>query len=159
MPAENEQGYDRRRGPRDRTLRVGDREREAVAAILRQQHVEGRLDTVEFQERLERCLAAKTYRELDQLTADFPSQETEQGRGARARAWPSWPLAPLPLAVIPLAVIAAIVLSGGHLFWLVFPVFFFLVARPLLWRSIGRHRGYGFRGCGPRSSTRTETPL
>jgi Domain of unknown function (DUF1707) len=159
MPAENEQGYDRRRGPRDRTLRVGDREREAVGAILRQQHVEGRLDAAEFQERLERCLAAKTYRELDQLIADFPSQETGQGRGERARAWPSWRLAPLPLAVIPLALIAAIVLSGGHRFWLVFPVFFFLVARPLLWRSMGGRRGYGLWGCGAGSSARPETRL
>lgn len=159
MPAENEQGYDRRRGPRDRTLRVGDREREAVGAILRQQHVEGRLDAVEFQERLDRCLAAKTYRDLDDLIADFPSHDAGQARDGRPSAWPPWRLAPIPLALIPLALVAAIVLSGGHLFWLVFPVFFFLVARPLLWPSMGRHRGYGFRGCGPRSSTRTETLL
>ena len=46
MPAENENAYDRR-GPRDRSLRVGDREREAVAAILRRHHVEGREPAVE----------------------------------------------------------------------------------------------------------------
>jgi hypothetical protein len=158
MPAENENAYDRRRGPRDRSLRVGDREREAVAAILRRQHVEGRLDAVEFQERLDRCLAAKTYGDLDRLIADFPGQEEGQGRGGRASAWPRWPVASLPLALIPLALVAAIVLSGGHAFWLVFPLFFFVV-RPLLWRSVWRRTGYGFRGCAARSSTRIETPL
>ena len=159
MPAENENAYDRRRGPRDRSLRVGDREREAVAAILRRQHVEGRLDAVEFQERLDRCLAAKTYGELDRLIADFPGQEEGQGRGAWASARPRWPVAPLPLTLISLAaLIAAIILSGGHLFWLAFPLFFFVV-RPLLWRSLGHRSGYGFRGCAARSSTRTETPL
>jgi uncharacterized protein DUF1707 len=158
MPAKNENAYDRRRGPRDRSLRVGDREREAVAAILRQQHVEGRLDVVEFQERLDRCLAAKTYGDLDRLIADFPSQEAGRVRGGRTQAWPRWPVAPLPLALIPLALIAAIVLSGGHPFWLVFPLFFFVV-RPLLWRSLGRRSGFGFWGCSPRSSTRPESPL
>jgi hypothetical protein len=157
MPAENENAYDRRRGPRDRSLRVGDREREAVAAILRRQHVDGRLDALEFQERLDRCLAAKTYRDLDDLIADFPSHDAGQARTGRPSAWPPWRLAPVPLALIPLALVAAIVLSGGHLFWLVFPAFFFLVARPLLWRSIGRRRGYGFWGCGAGSSARPET--
>ena len=49
--------YDRH-GPRDRRLRVGDAEREAVADILRAQYVAGRLDSGEFEGRLERCLAA-----------------------------------------------------------------------------------------------------
>ena len=87
MPATNDNRYDRRRGPRDRRLRVSDSEREAVGEILRQQHVDGRLDPDEFQERLGRCLAAKTYAELDELVADFPSPEAEQGRAARAWGW------------------------------------------------------------------------
>jgi hypothetical protein len=146
MPTEKENGYDPRRGPRDRALRVGDREREAVAEILRQHHVEGRLDADEFQERLERCLAAKTYRDLDRLIDDLPSHETEQGRLRRARPFPFWRVLPLPLALIPLAVVAAIVLSGGHLVWLAVPLLFFFVLRPLLWRSWA---------CGPRTWTRT----
>jgi Domain of unknown function (DUF1707) len=44
------------------------------AAILRQQHLEGRLNTDELRARLERCMAAKTYAELDALIADFPRQ-------------------------------------------------------------------------------------
>jgi hypothetical protein len=146
MPTEQKSGYDPRRGPRDRALRVGDRERDAVAEILRQHHVEGRLDADEFQERLERCLAAKSYRDLDRLTDDLPSHETAQGRPGRGRTLPFWRVVPLPLAVlIPLAVVAAIVLSGGHLVWLAFPLLFFAL-RPLVWRSWA---------CGPRTWTRT----
>jgi hypothetical protein len=153
MPAASDNRYDRRGGPRDRKLRVGDSEREAVGEILRQQHVDGRLDSDEFQERLERCLAAKTYDELDELVADFPSPEAEQGRAGRAWGWRSW-----PFALVPLALIAAIASSGGHLIWLAFPLFFFVV-RPLLWRSWGRGYGRGVWGCGPRYTTRTGTRM
>ena len=159
MSTEKENGYDRRRGPRDRQFRVGDREREVVAEILRQHHVEGRLDADEFQERLERCLAAKTYRDLDRLIDDLPGDETEPGRLGQAWRLPFWRIVPLPLALIPLAVIAAIVLSGGHLVWLAFPLLFFFLLRPLVWRSWGRGYGLGFWGCGPRSTTRTETRM
>src|SRR3989442_10210642 len=150
MPATNDNRYDRRRGPRDRQLRVGDSEREAVGEVLRQQHVDGRLDSDEFQQRLERCLVAKTYAELDELVADFPSPEAEQGRAGRAWGW-------RPFALLPLALIAAIALSGGHLIWLVFPLFFFLVVRPLVWRSWGGGYGRGVWACGPRYTMRTRT--
>lgn len=132
MPGTDDTRYSRRRGPRDRQLRVGDSERETVGEILRQQHVDGRLDADEFQERLERCLTAKTYAELDELVADFPSPEAERERVGRASAWRPW-----PFAFLPLALIATIVVSSGHLLWLAFPLFFFFVLRPLLWRSWG----------------------
>jgi hypothetical protein len=139
MPATNDNDYDRRSGPRDRKLRVGDSEREAVGEILRRQHVDGRLDGDEFQERLERCLAAKTYADLDELVADLPSPEGEQGRAAGAWGWRPW-----PFALLPLALVAAVAFSGGHLVWLAFPLFFFFIVRPLLWRSWGRGYGRGF---------------
>jgi hypothetical protein len=146
MPTEEENGYDPRRGPRDRALRVGDREREAVTEILRRHHVEGRLDADEFQERLERCLVAKTHRDLDRLIDDLPNNQTEQRRLGRARALPFWRVIPLPLALIPLAIVAAIVVSGGHLFWVAVPLLFFFALRQLLWRSWA---------CDPRTWTRT----
>jgi hypothetical protein len=86
MQGTNDTRYSRRSGPRDRQLRVGDRERETVGEILRQQHLDGRLDADEFQERLDRCLTAKTYAELDELVADLPSPEAERDRVGR-RAW------------------------------------------------------------------------
>ncbi len=145
MARTNDNRYDRRSGPRDRRLRVGDSERDAVVEILRQRHVEGRLDTDEFQERVERGLRAKTYAELDELVADLPSERAEQGR-ARS-GWRPW-----PFAFVPLVVIGAVALSGGHLLWPVLPLFlFFFVMRPLAWRARGgTDDGRGFRTCGPR---------
>ena len=152
MAAENDNRYDPRSGPRDRNLRVGDREREAVGDILRQQHIDGRLDSDEFQLRLERSLIAKTYAELDQLIADFPSHQEEEDRQGRARERRPW-----PFALLPLAVLAAIVLTGGHFIWLAIPLFFLFVVRPLLWRSSARGYRRGGRSCRPRYPTRTGT--
>jgi hypothetical protein len=54
--------------------------------------VQGRLTSDEFQERLDRCLTAKTYAELDALVQDFPADEgpSRQGRGL-GWGWRPWP--------------------------------------------------------------------
>ena len=118
--------YDRH-GPRDRHLRVGDAEREAVSGILRAQYVAGRLDNAEFEQRLERCLAAKTYADLDALLTDFPGLEAPARRRRRPVIWRFW-----PVPLLPFALIAAIILSGGHALFLVIPLVFLCVVRPLL---------------------------
>jgi hypothetical protein len=148
VSASNDYRYDRT-DPRDRSLRVGDRERDAVSEILRQRHVEGRLDADEFQERVERCLAAKTYAELDALIADFPREEERRSAGEpwRGRPWP------LPLVFLPLAAIALIAV-GAHLPWLAVPLVFFFVVRPLVWRARGGGYAAGRWVCGPRRVTR-----
>jgi hypothetical protein len=94
-------------GPRDRSLRVGDRERDAAGELLKQAHLEVRIDTEELQARLGRCLAARTYAELDALVADLPSQAAGAPRAVRTRPWP------LPFPLLPIAVIAAIALGHG----------------------------------------------
>jgi Domain of unknown function (DUF1707) len=132
-----------RHEPRDRGLRAADRDRDAVAGILREQHLAGRLQSEEFEKRLDRCYAAKSYGELDRLVADLPGEEPTRSPGRARRS--------LALALIPLF-IAAIALSGGRLLWLAIPLFFF-VGRPLLWRSAGRRSGWGAMGCGPRRSS------
>jgi uncharacterized membrane protein len=53
-------------------LRVGDAERDAAAAWLRENYAQGRLTLDEFNERLSAALAATTERELSQLTQDLP---------------------------------------------------------------------------------------
>jgi hypothetical protein len=141
--------YDRREGPRDRSLRVGDKERDGVSEILRQRHLEGRLEVGEFHDRLDRCLTAKTYAELDELIADFPGEEAPSSRGgepSRRRGWP------LLFPILPLALIAGIAL-GGHVAWLAIPLVFFFVVRPLVWRAGGGWGGRGPWACGPRRST------
>jgi uncharacterized protein DUF1707 len=130
--------YSRRNGPRDRQLRVGNNDREAVADILRREHVAGRLDASEFDERLERCLTAKTYTDLDELIADLPPAEDEQSQPPRlAWRWRPWPILVLPLIVL------AIAFSHGHAAWLLAPFFFWFVVRPFT-------RGHGWRGYSPR---------
>jgi len=145
VSASNDYRYDLGNGPRDRSLRVGDKERDSVAEILRQRHLEGRLDSDEFQARLESCLTAKTYAELDELIADFP-REAEARRLRPTRARRPWSLA---FVFLPLAVIA-LVASHGHAAWLAVPLFLFFVVRPRVWGGYGR----GPWACGPRRPTR-----
>jgi hypothetical protein len=137
--------YGRGTGPRDRSLRVGDAERDAVSEILRQRHLEGRLDAEEFHERLDRCLTARTYADLDALIADLPGEQTERRWNASPPRWRPWPFV-FPL--LPIVLILAIA-SGGHLAWLFVPLLVFFVLRRVLWRSWG-----GGWACGPRRYTR-----
>ncbi len=53
-------------------LRAADVDRAAVADVLGAHMSAGRLTVAEFDERLSRAYAAKTYGELDELTADLP---------------------------------------------------------------------------------------
>jgi hypothetical protein len=57
----------------DPHLRASDGDREAVASDLGKHMAAGRLTLAEYDERLARVYAARTYGELDELTADLPS--------------------------------------------------------------------------------------
>ena len=59
----------------DPHLRAADADRAAVAEVLGTHMSAGRLTVAEFDERLSRAYAAKTYGELDELTADLPPLE------------------------------------------------------------------------------------
>lgn len=54
-------------------LRASHADREAVAEQLREAAGDGRIDLEELEERLDRAFQAKTYGELEPLTADLPS--------------------------------------------------------------------------------------
>lgn len=54
------------------SLRIGDAEREAVAAELREHYAHGRLTLDEFSQRLDAVFAAKTQRDLQRITSDLP---------------------------------------------------------------------------------------
>jgi hypothetical protein len=142
-------GYSEQSGPRNRSLRVGNSERDAVAEILRREHVAGRLTSDEFDERLTRCLGATTYADLDDLIADLPVDEPEPRRRVGfGRPWP------LPLMLVPVLALA-IAFSHGRAAWLVVPFAFWFVVRPLVF---GRWHGYGGPGyavgCRPYRSGR-----
>ena len=145
-----------RRKPADRGLRASNVDRDAVAGILRREHAAGRLDTDEFGERFGRCLEAKTYAQLDELIADLPADPEPAFAPASAPpqggAWgpgPRWAgrrrWRPPVLAWLVLAV--AIVAVGHWAWWLAFPLLFFFVVRPLVWRSAWRS-GWGGPGWG-----------
>jgi Domain of unknown function (DUF1707) len=107
-------------------LRASDAERSATVDLLRRHHAEGRIDTTELEERIERCYAAKTRGELDALTADLPGPRRRRRSGQRS----SW--IPLPFVLLPL--IAAIAITThGHALWLLWPLAFFMFFR-LRWR-------------------------
>ena len=150
MTAANEDRYDPTGSPHDRSLRVGDKERDAVSEILRQAHVEGRLDDDEFQMRLERCLRAKTYADLDVLIADVPRAQAATRQSQRRSGWRPWSV---PFMFLPLAVIAAVVV-GAHVVWLAIPLFFFFVVRPLMWGAWSGQPARGPWACGPRRTMR-----
>ena len=54
------------------SLRIGDAEREAVAAELREHYAHGRLTLDEFSQRLDAVFAARTQRDLQRITSDLP---------------------------------------------------------------------------------------
>lgn len=88
---------------RDR-MRASDSDRAMVAERLRKALDEGRLDLNEYDERVRRTYAARTYGELDGLLADLPDD------GAAER----WALAPTPDG----AVAPASVEPGATAHWL-----------------------------------------
>jgi hypothetical protein len=54
------------------SLRVGDAEREAVAAELREHYAQGRLSLEDFNQRVDAAFAARTRGDLDKLINDLP---------------------------------------------------------------------------------------
>jgi hypothetical protein len=123
---------------RDPDLRAADADRERTAERLRTSHAEGRLDMAEFQERLERCYAAKTLGELRELVADLPRQdEDERSSVGWFRPW-RWRLGPLAPILIALIVVSAA--TGHHVFWLWIPLLF------LFWRLSGWRRSHWMAG-------------
>lgn len=62
-------------------MRAADGDRQRVAEILRAALDEGRLDLHEYDERLQRAYAAKTYGDLDGLLGDLPSTVPVQQSG------------------------------------------------------------------------------
>jgi uncharacterized protein DUF1707 len=105
-------------------LRASDAEREATVAKLRRAHADGRIDTPELEERVERAYAARTTDELARLVLDLPAERPRLQPPRRHAGW--W-----PPRVVPLLVILAIVVGAathGHVFF-VWPLLFFVVFR------------------------------
>ena len=112
-------------------LRAADADRAAVGTGLGQHRSAGRLTMDEYDERLARAYAAKTYGELDQITADLPPTDlaprkapatpapapvgAHGGWDADPHSWRSW----LTTSIIVLVIWAATSLASWELlyFW------------------------------------------
>jgi Domain of unknown function (DUF1707) len=57
----------------DPRIRASDADRDRVATLLGKHHAAGRLNSAEFQERMEKAMDAATLGELDELMADLPA--------------------------------------------------------------------------------------
>jgi hypothetical protein len=126
---------------RDANLRAADADREQVAERLRKSHGEGRLDMDEFQQRLERCYAAKTFGELRELVRDLPREEYPDERRSLGRY--RWPLVPLAPILITLLILSTVI--GHHVFGL-WILLLFVFWRLSVWR---RRRQWSGAGRGP----------
>ena len=75
-------------------VRVGDADREAVAAQLREHYADGRLTLEELNERLDQTFAAKTKADLNTVMRDLPqAARPAAGVPYGGTAWqgPAWP--------------------------------------------------------------------
>ena len=107
-------------GPRP-DLRASDAERERVAAFLRDQAAEGRLDADELDERVGKAYSAKTVRELQALIADLPRAPFARPRPQRTRHYAPAPARRngMPPAVVPLGILAFLAFGGPGIVWAV----------------------------------------
>jgi hypothetical protein len=136
-------------------MRAGDSDRKAVADQLKTALDEGRLDLGEYDERIQRTYAAKTYADLDGLLTDLPGtvpvQHAQvQPAGGTAVAGPSpspgrqiaqW-VGPYGGVILVCTLIWLVTsISAGHLvyFW---PVWMLI---PLILGVAGQAFGHGNR--------------
>jgi Domain of unknown function (DUF1707) len=90
MSPTSAQQWTRRIRYSDQHIRVSDAERNSVAELLGQHYADGRLDQSEFDERINRTMAAKTRGDLTGLFDDLP----ETGPAGAGPAGPGGPVGP-----------------------------------------------------------------
>ena len=126
-------------------VKASDSDRDAVVSDLSVHFQAGRLTAGEFDERMGRALAARTWGELRELLADLPAArpgpQAPAAESLSARPWPSSGRFAPPVAalagigmVVAVLVIAANV--GWGLAWLLLPGL--LIARRHCFGALGR---------------------
>lgn len=157
-------------------VRVGDAERDAAAAQLREHYTVGRLTLDELNERLDQVFAARTRADLSAVTRDLPyvsapsagtpagssrlaAASGESGRDGRfSGTGRGGPLGAGLAYLIPalVAMWGLFILAGLFAFGFgpgrPVGILFFLAALAVIRRLFGRRRGYARRGgrCGRR---------
>jgi hypothetical protein len=126
---------------RDPTVRASDADREQTAEALGRYHTEGRLDSEELHERMDKAYAAKTVGDLDGLLSDMPRNREARGDRQRPPRIFRFPI----MALVAVLLIASLLGAVHHFPWLAILVTFFLV-RMLVFRRWGFGRGRVFGG-------------
>lgn len=103
---------------RNRSIRASDADREAVAGLLQDHAVAGRLTTDELAERVGRALVARTRGELDALVADLPRASRREPAAARTvlllmAEGVLWVL--VGLLIVTIAILCAVAWTGARL--------------------------------------------
>jgi hypothetical protein len=119
------------------SLRVGDQEREATVAALGRHFAEGRLTSLEHEERTALALTARTVDDLDRLLADLPLSTPAPKGGTRNKGEVlPWLLRGTGVAVVVI-VAAALVVGLLELLPLIAALLLgFVIVRA----AFGRHR-------------------
>ena len=138
-------------------LRIGDAERERAAQALGEHLRAGRLDMVEYDERLTAAFGARTAADLTPLFTDLPGGSpvpppVPESR-LRSEAGPRGQRRGFGALTLPLRIVLVLALIAGAALWTAFVAFPPLFLIPLLWFGFGRrfgHRRHGYAGHGPR---------
>ena len=113
------------------SIRASDEDRERVVEILRQNNVEGRLTSEEFEERMSAAYSARTMGSLAELTTDLPVDlaahsraQAELARRQAARVPVSRQLRAAVSSWISLGVVLSViwVISGAGYYWPAWPL-------------------------------------
>jgi hypothetical protein len=127
-PATSQQ-WTRRIRYSDQHIRVSDAERNSVTELLGQHYADGRLDQAEFDDRIDRTMAAKTRGDLAGLFDDLPRLEAEPTpRPPRRRRL-------IPFLLLVVLVIAA---AGSSIWWVHLPWLLIGLAALFFWSRSGR---------------------
>jgi hypothetical protein len=128
------QQWTRRLRYSDQHIRVSDAERNEVAELLGQHYAEGRLDQGEFDERVNRTMAAKTRGDLAGLFDDLPDTDSTAGAGSAVPGGPAGPGYPMRRGrggIVRPVLLLLLILVGANLAWHAFTSLFFI--GPLVW--------------------------
>jgi Domain of unknown function (DUF1707) len=148
------------------SIRASDADRDKIATALRENLAAGRLTTEEFDERLDKALAAKTLGELEDLMADLPgtdiikradpSPDRAEGNppSTRGRSYPARRTAWEVLFTLGVLVLVIWLISGAHaslsFLWVVAALAVLIIAR----RITGGHSRSERRSARPRRTHR-----